>query len=62
MSSQTPSQDLPSDWAEKAYLEAAEQQWDALLDMADQPGNPLAESMWEMEKRKALRDNKTVSE
>tara|TARA_Y100000004_G_scaffold125864_1_gene141604 strand:- start:234 stop:395 length:162 start_codon:yes stop_codon:yes gene_type:complete len=53
---------LPSDWAEKAYLEAAEQQWDALLDMADQPGNPLAESMWEMEKRKALRDNKTVSE
>ena len=37
MSSQTPSQDLPSNWAERAYLDAAKDGWDDLLDKADQP-------------------------
>ena len=53
MSQQTPSQDLPSDWAEQAYLEAANDGWDALMDKADQPENPFAEALWEMEKKKA---------
>jgi len=53
MSSQTPSQDSHSDWATKVYLEAAEKGWDDLMDKADQPGNPFAEAMWEMEKKKA---------
>ena len=53
MSSQTPSQDLPSDWAEQVYLEAAKDGWDDLLDKADQLSNPFAEELWEMEKKKA---------
>ena len=52
-SNQTPSQDLPSDWAERAYLDAAKDGWDDLLDKADQPINPFAEHLWEMEKKKA---------
>ena len=53
MSQQEPSQDLPSDWAEQAYLDAAKDGWDDLLDKADQPTNPFAEAMWEMEKKKS---------
>ena len=52
-SPKTPSQDLPSDWAEQAYLEAAKDGWDELMDRADQPGNPFAEDLWEIEKKKA---------
>ena len=29
--------------------------WDSLLDKADQPGNPMAEMLWENEKKKARR-------
>ena len=57
MSQQTPSQDLPSDWAEQAYLEAAEHGWDDLMDQAEQPGNPFAEILWANEKRKALQQS-----
>ena len=55
MSSQTPSQGLPSDhtWANRVYLDAAEKGWDDLMDKADQSGNPFAEELWEMEKKKA---------
>ena len=59
MSEQRPSQDFLSDaeWdtgaCKDAILDAAEQGWDALLDSADQPANPFAEAMWEMEKKKA---------
>ena len=56
MSSQTPSQDLPSDWAEQVYLEAAKDGWDDLLDKADQLSNPFAEELWEMEKKKARQE------
>ena len=56
MSNQTPSQDSHSDWASKVYLEAAEKGWDDLMDKADQPGNPFAEAMWEMEKKKARQE------
>ena len=28
-------------------------EWDSFLDQTDQPGNPFAEAMWEMEKKKA---------
>ena len=46
---------VPGDhtWADKVYLEAAEQGWDNLMNKADQPGNPMAEMLWEMEKKKA---------
>jgi len=46
---------VPGDhtWADKVYLEAAETGWDDLMDKADQPGNPFAEQLWEMEKKKA---------
>ena len=59
MSQGTPSQDFLSDaeWDTKscqdAILDAAEHGWDDLLDKADQPGNPFAEALWEMEKKKA---------
>ena len=57
---QTPSQDSPSN--EESYrsiLYAAEHGWDELLDKADQPSNPFAESLWEMEKRKARQRQET---
>ena len=46
---------VPGDhtWADKVYLDAAEKGWDDLLDKADQPTNPFAEAMWEMEKKKS---------
>ena len=50
MSQQEPSLDSR---CKDAILDAAEQGWDALLDSADQPANPFAEAMWEMEKKKA---------
>ena len=58
MSSQTPSQGLPSDhtWANRVYLDAAEKGWDDLMDKADQSGNPFAEELWEMEKKKARQE------
>ena len=48
---------VPGDhtWADKVYLEAAERGWDDLMDKADQPGNPMAEMLWENEKKKARR-------
>jgi hypothetical protein len=42
MSNQTRSQDFLSD-----------AEWDSFLDQTDQPGNPFAEDLWEMEKKKA---------
>ena len=59
MSPQERSQDFLSDaeWdtesCKNAILDAAEQGWDVLLDSADQPANPFAEAMWEMEKKKS---------
>ena len=50
MSNQTPSLDS---LCEDAIYDAAEKGWDDLLDKADQPGNPFAENLWEMEKKKA---------
>ena len=46
---------VPGDhtWANRVYLEAAEKGWDDLMDKADQPGNPFAEDLWAMEKKKA---------
>ena len=41
---------------EDAMIEAAEHGWDDLMDKADQPGNPFAEAMWEMEKKKARQE------
>jgi hypothetical protein len=42
MSKQAHSQDFLSD-----------AEWDSFLDQTDQPGNPLAEDLWAMEKKKA---------
>jgi hypothetical protein len=53
MSEQTPSLDS---LCEDAMIEAAEHGWDDLMDKADQPGNPFAEAMWEMEKKKARQE------
>ena len=50
MSNQTPSLDS---LCEDAIYNAAEKGWDDLLDKADQPINPFAEDLWEMEKKKA---------
>ncbi len=50
MSEQTPSLDS---LCEDAMIDAAQHGWDDLMDKADQPGNPFAEAMWEMEKKKA---------
>ena len=50
MSNQTPSLDS---LCEDAIYNAAEKGWDDLLDKADQPANPFAEDLWEMEKKKA---------
>ena len=50
MSNQTPSLDS---LCEDAIYDAAEKGWDDLLDKADQPDNPFAENIWEMEKKKA---------
>ena len=46
---------VPGDhtWANRVFLDAAEKGWDDLMDKADQPGNPFAEALWEMEKKKA---------
>tara|TARA_Y100000022_G_scaffold159814_1_gene142631 strand:- start:97 stop:420 length:324 start_codon:yes stop_codon:yes gene_type:complete len=49
-SKKTPSLDS---LCEDAIYDAAEKGWDDLLDMADQPANPFAEDLWEMEKKKA---------
>ena len=48
---------VPGDhtWADNVYLEAAEKGWDDLMDKADQPGNPMAEMLWENEKKNARR-------
>ena len=53
MSEQTPSLDS---LCEDAMIEAAEHGWDDLMDKAEQPGNPFAEAMWEMEKKKARQE------
>jgi len=50
MSKQTHSRDS---LYEDAIFDAAEKGWDDLMDKADQPGNPFAEDLWEMEKKKA---------
>ena len=50
MSEQRPSLDS---LCEDAIYDAAEKGWDDLLDKADQPINPFAEDLWEMEKKKA---------
>ena len=50
MSEQRPSLDS---LCEDAIYNAAEKGWDDLMDKADQPGNPFAEDLWEMEKKKA---------
>jgi len=50
MSKQTRSLDS---LCEDAMFDAAEKGWDDLMDKADQPGNPFAEDLWEMEKKKA---------
>ena len=50
MSKQTHSLDS---LCEDAIFDAAEKGWDDLMDKADQPGNPFAEDLWEMEKKKA---------
>ena len=53
MSNQTPSLDS---LCEDAIYDAAEKGWDDLLDKADQPSNPFAEDLWEMEKKKARQE------
>ena len=53
MSEQTPSLDS---LCEDAMIDAAQHGWDDLMDKADQPGNPFAEVMWEMEKKKARQE------
>ncbi|WDS60966.1 hypothetical protein SBM1_00093 [Synechococcus phage S-BM1] len=53
MSKQTPSLDS---LCEDAIYDAAEHGWDDLLDKADQPANPFAEDLWEMEKKKARQE------
>ena len=53
MSEQTPSLDS---LCEDAMIEAAEHGWDDLMDKADQSGNPFAEELWEMEKKKARQE------
>ena len=53
MSEQTPSLDS---LCEDAMIDAAQHGWDDLMDKADQPGNPFAEAMWEMEKKKARQE------
>ena len=50
LSEQRPSLDS---LCEDAIYDAAEKGWDDLLDKADQPINPFAEDLWEMEKKKA---------
>ena len=50
MSKQTRSLDS---LCEDAMFDAAEKGWDDLMDKADQLGNPFAEDLWEMEKKKA---------
>ena len=50
MSEQKPSLDS---LCEDAIYDAAAKGWDDLMDKADQPGNPFAEDLWEMEKKKA---------
>ena len=49
---------VPGDatWALDSITEAAEKGWDELMDKADQPINPFAEAMWEMEKKKARQE------
>ena len=49
MSNQIRSQDFLSD-----------AEWDSFLDQTDQPGNPFAESMWEMEKKKAQQQERNT--
>ena len=66
MSPQERSQDFLSDaeWDIEACKDAirdaanfnAENGWDDLLDMTDQPSNPFAEEQWEMEKKKARQE------
>ena len=66
MSPQERSQDFLSDaeWDMESCKDAirdaanfnAENGWDDLLDMADQPSNPFAEELWEMEKKKARQE------
>ena len=68
MSPQERSQDFLSDaeWDIESCKDAirdaanfnAENGWDDLLDMADQPSNPFAEDLWEMEKKKHVRNRK----
>ena len=53
MSEQRPSLDS---LCEDAIYDAAEKGWDDLLDKADQPINPFAEDLWEMEKKKARQE------
>lgn len=50
MSEQRPSLDS---LCEDAIFDAAEKGWDDLMNKADQPSNPFAEDLWEMEKKKA---------
>ena len=62
MSPQERSQDFLSEteWdaeaCKDAIIDAAEHGWDDLMDKADQPGNPFAEQLWEMEKKKARQE------
>ena len=49
MSKQTHSLDS---LCEDAIFDAAEKGWDDLMDKADQPGNPFAEDLWEMKRKK----------
>ena len=49
MSKQAHSQDFLSD-----------AEWDSFLDQTDQPGNPLAEDLWAMEKKKAQQQERNT--
>ena len=57
MSKQTHSLDS---LCEDAIFDAAEKGWDDLMDKADQPGNPFAEDLWEMEKKKAQQQERNT--
>jgi hypothetical protein len=57
MSKQTPSLDS---LCKDAIYDAAEHGWDDLLDRADQPGNPYAEALWEMEKKKSKQQERNT--
>tara|TARA_A200000159_G_scaffold74473_1_gene69227 strand:- start:6624 stop:6905 length:282 start_codon:yes stop_codon:yes gene_type:complete len=57
MSQQEPSLDS---LCEDAIYDAAEHGWDDLLDKTDQPGNPFAEDLWEMEKKKAQQQERNT--